>query len=1053
MKTKLHLILTCILLLAVQIMTAQQKTVTGTVTDPGGIPLPGVNVMIKGTNTGTLTDFEGHFSISASAGDVIIFSYVGMENISRTVGEENSINLSMKEDSEALEEVVVTALGIKREKQSIGYAQQTVEGASLVKSRQPDLNNALAGKVAGVQFQGSPSSGFGNSNIRLRGNTGVLYIVDNIKVGSSSNINPDDVAEISILKGAAATALYGPEGINGVIIITTKQAKPGQSVITVDHSTAFEEVTELPDYQNEYGGGYSQEFDIFNYDPTLHPESWANFDGQKMVQYFADESWGPRMDGTLVRHWDSWIVGDPEFGNLRPFSPNPDNIKDFFDTGVTNNTNLTYSKGGEDYSIRASLSRIGRTSVFPGAERTQVQGTLNATFDFNTKLHGYANISYQDRRTSNFVSTGYGNLSSNFNQWWQRQLDINRLKNYRRNGNVVSWNINNPTNTTPLYWDSPYISVYEGKTPQTKNSLYGKMGITYDILEDLNANMEVRKTYQAYESNSTHPWGALGTPSYSEGESTETTDELYGILNYDHDITDDFDITANLGFEIQDYNYKSINASTVGGLQAEGFYSLNTSVDRPSISSYKSARKRQSIFSKVSLGYLGIIYLDGSARFDWQSTADANNNRVETYGGSASFVFSKLLPANNILTFGKLRASVAQAPRFPDIFDVYQTYDIGTPYGSYGSLSVPGTFNNPNLYGGVREEVEFGAEFRFLQSRIGLDITYFEKNDTELPVSVSLDGSTGYTATRSNAGEQFYKGWELSLNLIPFRTDNFEWNFTTNFATLERYVNFIAPGIETNVLASTWGGLSLQERRGQEWGALYGRAYRRDEGGNILYTTAGQPQYDTAQYLGNVLPDFTGGATHNFRYKNFNLSFDIDFQKGGKIFSTTKMFNAYSGLSTETVGLNAAGNPMRDPITGTGITSGVAVPAATAGADTGGVYVEGVDSKTGEPVAYYVDTQTYYESYSFGLGEQWIYDNSYVKLRQVRLDYTLSQSLLENTPFQKVNLGVYANNLWLIYSSINGIDTSEIEDSTYAWTEGGQLPMARTLGLNVTLSF
>ncbi|MFI2741219.1 SusC/RagA family TonB-linked outer membrane protein [Zhouia sp. PK063] len=1054
MKTRLRVILTLLLAFFVHLSYAQEKTITGTVLDPDGLPLPGVNILIKGTKNGTQTDFDGNFSITASPENVLVLSYLGYKTEEITVGNQTTINFQMKENSQALTEVVVTALGIKREKQSLGYAQQTVGGDNLTKSRQTDLNNALAGKVAGIQFNGAASSGFDNSNIRLRGDTGVLYIVDNIKVGSSSDINTDDIAEMSILKGAAATALYGPEGINGVIIITTKTAKSGASTISINHSTAFENVAELPEYQNEYGGGYSQEFPTFNYDPSRYPASWAAFDGQKMVEYYADESWGPRMDGTLVRHWDSWIQGDPEFGNLRPFSPNPNNIKDFFETGITNNTNITYSKGGDDYSLRSSISRIQRTSVFPGAERNQVQATMNGTFDFNDKLHGYANFSYQDRRTSNFVATGYGNIASNFNQWWQRQLDIDRLKNYRRNGSVVSWNINSPTNTKPLYWDSPYISVYEMKSPQNKNSLYGKMGVTYDIIDGLNANIEVRKTYNAYESNSRHAWGALGTPSYSEGESTESTDELYGILNFDHDLTEDLDLTANIGFEIHDNQYKSINASTSGGLQAEGFYSLSTSVDRPNVSSYRRHLKRESVFSKFSLGYKHIVYLDGSARLDWQSTANANDNRVETYGASTSIIFSKLLPVNNILTFGKLRASFAQAPRFPNVFDVYQTYDIGTPYETYGALSLPGTFNNPNLIGGVRQEMEIGTELKFVKNRIGLDITYFEKIDKKLPVSVSLDGSTGYTATRSNDGRQFYKGWELSLNLVPFKSKDFQWSFTTNFATLNRYVDAIAPGITTNVLATNWGSLSLQERVGQEWGALYGRAYKRNDAGDIVYTKAGQPLYDSGQYLGNVLPDFTGGTSHNITYKNFNLGFDIDFQKGGKIFSTTKMFNAYSGLSPETVGNNKLGNPKRDPIKGTGIdASGSAVPAATADPTSGGIYVEGVDSETGEKVAYYVDTQTYYESYSFGLGEKWIYNNSYVKLRQVRLDYTLPNKLLEKTPFQRVNVGLFANNLWLIYSSIPGIDTSEIEDPNYAWSEGGQLPMARTIGLNVQLSF
>ncbi len=935
------------------------------------------------------------------------------------------------------------------------FAQQSVQGSDLVKSRQVDVNNALAGKVAGVQFNGAPSSGFDNSNIRLRGDTGVLYIVDNIKVGASSDINPDDIAEMSILKGAAATALYGPQGINGVIIITTKSAKSGESLISINHSTAIENMYTLPEYQNQYGGGYQQNYErgvnIFDYDPAIHPADWASFDGQYMVEYYADESWGPRMDGQLVRHWDSWIEGDPEFGQLRPFSPNPDNVRDFFDTGLTNNTNVTYSKGGEEYSVRASLSRIQRTSVVPGSERSQVQGTVNTELQLNEKLTGFVNASFQDRRTTNFPDNGYGNVGSNFNQWWQRQLDIDRLRNYRRNGEIVSWNINSPTNTTPLYWDSPFFTILENPNPQNKNAFYGKMGVNYEFNSELSASLELRKTYNAYESNNRFAWGGLGDPFYSENESTETTDELFGIINWEHDITDDLDISANAGFEIFDNSYKSIAASTVGGLTAENFYSLNTSADRPNLSSYKSDLKRNSAFAKISLGYKGILYLDGSARLDWQSTAYEEDNRVETYGASASFIFSKVLPQNDIVSFGKLRASFAQAPRFPGVFANTATYDIGTPYGGYGSLSNPGVFPNQLLTGGVREEVELGGEIKILNSRIGLDVTYFEKTDKELPVTVSLDGATGYGSTRSNDGEQFYKGVEIALNLVPVRTEDFEWNFTTNFATLNRYVNKITSGIEVNSLSGTWG-LSLQERVGEEWGAIYGSAFRRDDQGRILLSSTGNPRYDTSQFLGNVLPDFTGGMSHFVSFKNFSLGLDFDFQKGGKIFSVTKMFNAYSGLSPETVADNTLGNPQRDPLTGTGIVSGVAVPSSTAGADSGGVLIEGVDETTGEPASYYVDPYNYWKRL-YGIHENWLYDNSYIKLRQARIDYSFSNEVLEGTPIKDLNIGVYANNLWLIYTSIDGIDTSEIEDSNYAWTEGGQLPSARTIGINVKVSF
>jgi TonB-linked SusC/RagA family outer membrane protein len=1049
MKTKFNGFLALVLALVVQISFAQEKTVTGTVSDANG-PLPGVTVIVKGTNTGTQTDFDGNYSINAAVGAVLQFSFVGMQTEERTVGSANTINVVMRESAEALEEVVVTALGIKREKQSLGYAQQTVSGDELVRTRETDISNALAGKVAGVQFIGAASSGFGNSSIRLRGDTNIMYVVDGIILSASADINTDEIAEMSVLKGAAATALYGPDGINGVIVITTKTAQSGQSTVEINHSTAFENVYLLPEYQNEYGGGYSQDFNVFSFNPAQHPAEWAAFDGQLMVEYYADESWGPRMDGTLVRHWDSWIPGDPEFGKLRPFSPNPDNIKDFYDTGITNNTQISYSKGGEDYSIRATLANIDRTSVSPNSDRNTTQATINADLNITDKIRAYANVNYQDRRTKNFPDEGYTNLGSNFNQWWQRQLDMDRLRDYRRNGAIVSWNINSPTNLQPLYWDMPFFETHENLNFQDKNAIYGRFGLEYNVIEDLTVNVEVKKTMNSFESNNRFAWDGLGTPFYSENESINHSHELFAIANYDKQLTEDIDLQASLGYQSQIYGSKSIAGSTVGGLTTYGFYSLNTSKDRPNLSSSRSALKRRAFFGKASFGYKGILYLDGSARLDWASSSNPDDNRIETFGGSASFIFSKLTDID-WLSFGKLRGSFAQAPLFAPAGATNVRYDVTGPFGTYGALSVQGTYPNTGLTGGVREEFEIGTELKFLSNRVGIDFTYFEKTDKELPKAVSLDAATGYTSTRSNQGEQLYKGIELGINFVPFQTEDFEWDANLNFATLTREVVAIADGIDSNVLSASWRGIQLREQVGEEWGAIYGRAFRRDDAGNKILSSTGSPRYDTNQYLGNVLPDFTGGMSNNVRYKNFNLGFDLDFQKGGLVFSVTRMFNNYSGLGTETIGNNALGNPVRDPVAGTG--AWYYTPAAGAASNSGGVLIEGVDETSGAPASYYVDPVVYW-SRLFALHERWLYDASYVKLRTVRLDYDFSKEMLENTPFKDVNVGVFANNVWMIHTEIPGLDTSEIESFTGVnWTEGGQLPNVRTIGVNVKLTF
>jgi TonB-linked SusC/RagA family outer membrane protein len=1050
MKTKFKGILTLLLAFIVQLTFAQEKTISGTVTESSG-PLPGVSISVKGTEKGTETDFNGKYSIKADEGEILIFSYLGYKTVEKTISTSSIIDITMEEDASILDEIVVTALGIKRDKKSLGFAQQSVKPENLVRTRETDLNNALAGKVSGVQAIGAPSSGFGNSGIRLRGQSISLYIVDNVKVNSISDINTDDIADLSVLKGAAATALYGPEALSGIIVITTKTAKKGSSSITVNHSTSMDNVYLLPEYQNEYGGGYSQDFNVFSYNPATDPASWSSFDGQQMVEYYADESWGPKLDGSMVRHWDSWIEGDPEFGKLRAFEANPDNIKNFFDTGTTNNTTVDFSKAGEGYSIKGGIANIDRTSVVPNSFRRQVQAYTSVRFNITDNLEAYANVNYQDRRTRNFPDNGYGNIASNFNQWWQRQLDMDRVKNYRRNGQIVSWNINSPRNTRPLYWDSPSFETNENLNFQTKNTTYGRIGLNYTVNDNLNGYVELRKTATSFESNNRTAFGGLSQPGYSEDESMAYRDELFGILNYSKDLTQDLDLNASVGFEFITLGGEALSSSTVGGLTTLNFYSLSTSVDRPNVSNTQYKQKTQGVFTKASLGYRDMLFLDGSARFDWGSTANPDANRVETYGGSLSFIFTKLLPQNDIISFGKLRASAASGPFFPSRYRLTPTFDIGTPYGSSGTLSSQGVFANPNLEGGQRVDYEFGTEMKLLKGKIDLDFTYFKRKDVDLPTNVSLDGASGFSSTFLNSGEQTTDGIEIGLNFSPIKTENFNWSVYSNFATLKRKVVAIADGVDVNVLSSSWRGIQLQERVGEEWGAIYGRAFRRDDDGNKILSSTGAPRYDTNQYLGNVLPDFTGGLSNNIRYKNFNLGFDIDFQSGGKVFSVTRMFNNYSGLGEETVGNNNLGNPVRDPLNGTATGSSSAVANATG--NSGGVLIEGVDETTGAPVSYNVSGSTYWGRL-FALHERWLYDASYIKLRTIRLDYDLPLSALENTPFKKINVGVFANNVWLIHSAIPGLDPSEIETRNGVnWTEGGQLPNVRTVGFNLRMTF
>ncbi|WP_299162372.1 SusC/RagA family TonB-linked outer membrane protein [uncultured Tenacibaculum sp.] len=1054
MKTNFNGVLTLILALIVQITLAQERTISGIVSDESG-PLPGVNIIKKGTAIGTETDFNGKYTIKAQTGDVLIFSFIGMKTVEINIKSTNKIDLTMVSGN-VLNEVVITGLGIKREAKALGYSQQTVKGEDLTKTKETDISTALAGKVAGIQFTGQPSSTFKNSNIRLRGESNVLYVVDGIKLNARSDVNTEDIESMTVLKGLAATAIYGPEGRNGAIVITTKKAKNGESSIEFSTSVAFSNVYLMPEYQNEYGGGYANDGK-----PVGHPERYTNaigyftdYNGQNIPTYSADESWGPKLKGQMVRHWDSWIPGSNEYGKLRAWEANPNNVKDFYQTGVTKNNSLSFLKGGEDYNIRTTLTKIDQELILENTKRSTLTVSVNTDYNINKKLSFRVNANYTNRYTKNDTDNNYGNLGSNFNQWWQRQLDIKRLKNYKQNGDIYSWNISSPTNLKPLYWDSPYFEIYENLNEQVKNSLYGSFGANYKFNDDLNADILFKKSYNSYNYSDRAAWGGLnpnhsGNPWYQESVSSDVKDEVTGIVNYSKKLND-FDFSAYAGFEITNQIYRYSESETVGGMTTPGFYSITTSVDRPGYAGGKIETKRKALFSSLSIGYKDLFFVEGTYRNDWGSTANPDKNKITSFGISSSFVFSKLIENNETLSFGKIRIGLAEAPYFPNPYALSQTYTTGNPYGSTGTSSVPNAGINPLLRGGSKKETEFGIQLKFLKNRIGIDVTYFNRKDEELPSWVTIPGSTGITGFYSNDGKQTTKGFELSLNLIPVKTENFRWDIDFNIASLKKTVNYIADGVDVNILSS-WGP-QLQERIGKEWGAIYGNAYRRDANGNKILAANGLYEYDTNKFLGSILPDFTGGLTTNFSYKNFNLSFGFDYQFGGKFYGVTRRYSNYGGQGIETVGNNPLGNPIRNTITGTKSTAW-SVNLTNANSDSGGQLTSGVDAN-GNAQQFLVNPYVLWRTNLRNVHEEYINDATYIKLRTIRFEYNLPSTILEKTPFTNINLGIFANNVWLIESDIEGIDPSEIEGrDSYNYIENGQMPSARSIGVNAKFTF
>ena len=1049
MKTKFNGILTLLLALVVQISFAQEKTVSGTVSDTSGA-LPGVSVLIKGTTTGTETDFDGKYSMRAKTGDVLSFSYLGYKTVERTIGSANTVNVTMEEDANVLDEVVVTGLGIKRDKKALGFSQQTVGGEDLVKAKETDISNALAGKVSGVQIVGNNSSTFGASQIKLRGETNVLYVVDGIKVYASSDINTDNVADISVLKGGSATAIYGPDGRNGVIVITTKQAEKGVTSIDVDYATTINSVTNLADFQNEYGGGYSQTWDTFAFDASKDPASWSAFNGHKMPLYKADESWGPKLDGTLVRHWDSWIQGADTFGELRPWVATTNDIDTFYQVAITQNATVAFNKADEDYSIRVAANYVERNGIVPNTQMEQARITINTKYNVTDKLEFFANFNYENRKMLNNPDQGYANLGSNFKQWWQRQLDFKRLRNYEQQGNLVSWNISSPRSTKPLYWDMPHLHSYENLKHNDKNAVYGKIGMNYTLNDNIKFTAELRRTFNSYANDDRGTTkSVLDQSFYSESMSRALSSEMFFMANYNNKFFDDIlDVDVSVGGEMTENNYKSLSSSTSGGLTIPLFYNLAGSANAASTSTSISNDESRGVFTKASLGYKNMLYIDGSYRFDWKSTANPAANRVDSYGFSGSFLAHKIFAKNDFINFAKLRAGYSTAPYFPNRYQISSIYNVGSLYDGNGRLTVSGTQANPLLEGGKRKELELGTELYFFNNKIQMDFTYFNRKDEGIPVSVPLDGATGYSSTTVNAGKTTSSGIEIGLSGDVIRTEDFTFGISVNFATLSKVVDFIYEGVEARNLSTYTSNMKLQERVGQEWGLFYGRGFATDASGNTIYNASGTFALQPNKFLGSLLPDFTGGVTTNFDYKNMSLSLGFDFQVGGRYYSRTERYMDHSGLSLQTAGLNDKGNPKRDPVASGG---GVHV----VGVLKTGTNADGIITSDGTPVDVYVDAKDYYHLGNLGnVYENNLHDATYAKLRTIRFSYALNKDFVSKFNIKSASIGAFANNVWLIYSDVDWIDPSELEKrSGINWAEAGTLPSTRSFGLNVKLTF
>ena len=1057
---------------------AQTRTVSGTIVDAGGQPIDGASIIVKSTGTGSSADSRGNFKISAKTGDILVISAVNFASVEYKLGSESEVRIVLEKASTQMEEVVVTALGIRREKKALGYSIQEVKGENLTIAKSTDVSSSLVGKIAGVQLVGSPSSTFDNADIIIRGVTGLglqspIFVVDGT-ITNQSAVIVDNIENVSVLKGPAATALYGQRAANGAVVITTKKGTRKKTTgVDVNLGVTFENLAIIPPYQNQYAGGYSsaytsknslgagylddEGFYIFNYDPSIHPASWASFNGQRMLEYGADESWGPKINGQQYRPYYSWYPG-AEFGQLSPLTAQPNNVKNFFQTGANLNNSLSFTSSDVNYNFRMTYGNQNRALIIPGAKRDQHQFGINGSYDIGKYITVSSDMTYTTSFTKGQPLEGYRldglNVTQNFNQWFQRQLDIDKMKTYRQpDGSLNSWNIGDPNSSSdlavygiPQYWDNPYFVINENYGTKKNNRLMGNVGLNIKINKHLNLQSNARMNGYNNENDFRIATGGLNLDSY------EILQDNYKEMNYETNLIyknkfGKFSVDGLAGANKREELYSQLFMRTEGGLSSANFFDIGASVSRPTTTRNYQKKIVNSLYGKVSLGYMDMVYVEGTLRNDWSSALPSNANSYLYPSVSTSFIFSELLKnssAFNWLSFGKIRASYASvgsdlAPHQLDLAIIN-----GSFYGSNSSAAIGDQFRGGGIKPSLSTAYEAGIELRIFK-RIGVEFAVYQNNNTQQILGVDVSPSSGFTTAQINAGKIINKGMEVSVTGTPVSKKNFSWEVSLNWAKNTNFVEELAPGINTYVFGTNRYDTRLEHPVGGKWGTFYGRKWRVEPTtGKTLINASGQPEYDINQEIGTVLPKWTGGMFNSIRYKGFDLTFSIDFQNGGMFYSETRNFNSGTGLSEETVGLNDKGKDWRD------------YPGSytLAGGNTGngGIRIPGVFANKTENNRY-ISARAYWYTARQRDARNVLLDASYLKLREIRLGYSIPQAWVQKTKIAKsINLGVIVQNAWLIWATTKkyGVDPSELE---VFWREGGQLSATRQIGANLRVSF
>jgi TonB-linked SusC/RagA family outer membrane protein len=1053
MKTTMKGILTLLLAFVVQISFAQDNTISGTVSDDSG-PLPGVSIVVKGTTTGAESDFDGKYTIKATTGDILVFRYLGYETTNKKVGASNTLNVTLKEGGEVLDEIVVTAFGIKRNAKSLTYAIASVTPKEIQENSEPDLIRSLAGKVAGVDVNFSNGVAGGANRIQIRGQNTIgsssqpLFIVDgiaydNTELGTSSqttgggsyesaisSLDPNNIESVTVLKSAAAASLYGSRAANGVIVITTKSgsSKTGSNgkklSIAVSTGLYFENIGNLPEYQNTYGNGT-------NFD-------YANFNG----------SWGARFDSReTIPAWPNLVGAFPDLfpaGSTVPYEAQPNNVEDLLRTGVIRDNSVTATSRTENGNFSVTISDLDQEGYIPFNTYGRTAFAVGGSTKLPNNLTVGASINYSETEQVGgfFGNNQFAGSASSFarTQWLGRGWDLNLPYTNPVTGGSVT-----PNNG----WDHPLWSWENDQIISESSRLVTNLSLSYPINDNISTSFRVGyNKYSIDRDQIRHPESRAsledGGTLQKDGLTNIDIESTF-LVNFDYKLTEDISLTAITGVNTLD-NETERNSTLGTEFISPDIYTLENTITQLVQNDNGTRKRNVGVFGDITLSFRDYLFLNTTGRNDWSSSLPKDNRSYFYSSASLSLILTEALKIeSDVLTFAKLRGGYASVGRDADAEFLNTTFELGTPFTATPIISNRLELGDQEITPEFTNEIEFGADLEFWNRRVALDFTWYKKTTTDLISPVAVPTSSGFEELRTNIGEIVNTGIEIGLTLVPIQTDDFKWSTFTTFTRNVNEVTELIAGVDRIQLDPNQ--IAFAEV-GQPFGVFYGTRFARDDEGNYLINEAGGGIVEDLQngIIGDPNPDFKIGFINTFTYKNFTLGAQLDWREGGDIQSVSINSLLGRGVTKDTEDRervfvipgflgDGSGNPILD-------SSGNKIPNTTA-IDANELYFSPAGGNT------------------FGINtvdEGSVYDGTVYRLRELSLAYNMPAKWLEKTPFGKVTLSAFGNNLWYFAPNVPKYTNFDPEVTSFGsgrvqGIENSSAPTAKRYGFKLNLTF